>query len=293
MQSTKDFILDKIAYWALKHKTNKKEGFLADVDISFSEKEFADSLSSKESTSAKKCRPNFLFVSSHDIKSMLVLLLIAAIFSAVAYGIIGYYTGHFEDDSGKFYAVEGEIHYHCTKDCTGIRDKSRIKTYTGRTGSGMKNEGFIPCYLCNPSLGAPTTYEKDYTIEYIFIATTFVPTIIYFFVKCINWNSSCEWVAKKQSKSQKALKKDSENTVVKKKKSMRFWKNFGLSFIALFIPNAIQVALKANGTQLGAIPALILFAPFTIFLFNLWGGKKKETTSSEENEKGHAEYVKK
>lgn len=290
MQTTKDFILDKIAYWALKHKTNKKEGFLADVDISFSEKEFADSLSSKEGTLAKKRRPNFLFVSSHDIKSMLALLLIAAIFSAVAYGIIGYYTGHFDDDNVHFYAVDGENYYHSTKTCFAIIDKLHIKSYTGRTVDGMRREGFIPCFFCKPSTSVLATRETTYTLEYIFITTAFVPTIIYFFVKCINWKLNYEWVAKKQSKSQEALKKDSENKVAKKKKSMRFWKNCGLSFIAFFIFGLIQTSLKWNGISLGAIPTIILFAPFSAFVIHLW--KTPETKDSAQKEANSKNFLK-
>lgn len=286
MQTTKDFILDKIAYWALKHKTNKKDGFLADVDLSFYEQKSEDSTFFQKNTLARKHHPDIFWVSLHDIKSMLVLLIIAAIFSAVAYGIIGYYTGHFDDDNVRFYAVDGENYYHSTKTCFAIIDKLHIKSYTGRTVDGMRREGFIPCFFCKPSTSVLATRETTYTLEYIFITTAFVPTIIYFFVKCINWKLNYEWVAKKQSKSQEALKKDSENKVAKKKKSMRFWKNCGLSFIAFFIFGLIQTSLKWNGISLGAIPTVILFAPFSAFVIHLWKTpEKKDSAQKEANSK--------
>ena len=330
MQSTKDFILDKIAYWALSHKTDQKDGFLADADIPFPEK----NNKKNEGVQPKKPLSDILNISWYDIKSMLALLLLAAVFSAVAYGVVGHYTGHFEQDNGCFFTAPGEGHYHSTKNCIKIKDKSNVKSYSGRTEYSMKKDGFTPCVLCTPRFNSSYKYIKDYTLECIFAVTTFLPMIIYFLVTCVNWKllkskgavayllillisysvsgiiyfSTCddyflfgkkmdEWLALyilaplipvvfyfifTKIKPQKAL---SEEKVIKRKKRMRFWKKFGLSLIALFIPSAIQTALKTSGITLGALPTVILFTPSTILLCKMWKDKKAEEDQPAENDK--------
>lgn len=183
MQSTKDFILDKIAYWALSHKTDKKDGFLADVGITFPEKK----------AYTKKAFP----IPKYFLVSILILLC--------------------------SYAISGIIYFFTRDDYLFF---------------GKEMEEWLALYILAP----------------------LIPAAFYFIFTKI--------------KPQKAL---SEEKVIKRKKRMRFWKKCGLSLIALFIPNAIQTALKMNGVSLNAIQAVILFAPFTIFFFKIWKNKKEET----------------
>lgn len=191
MQSTKDFILDKIAYWALSHKTDQKDGFLADADIAFPEKK----------AYTKKAFP----ITKYFLVSILILL--------------------------GSYAISGIIYFSTRDDYLFL---------------GKKMNEWLALYILAP----------------------LIPVVFYFIFTKI--------------KPQKAL---SEEKVIKRKKRMRFWKKFGLSLIALFIPSAIQTALKTSGITLGALPTVILFTPSTILLCKMWKDKKAEEDQPAENDK--------
>ena len=194
MQSTKDFILDKIAYWALKHKTDKKDGFLADADIAFPEKK----------AYTKKAFP----ITKYFLVSILILL--------------------------GLYAISGIIYFSTRDDYLFL---------------GKEMNEWLALYILAP----------------------LIPAVLYFIFAKIK--------LQKESLS--------EEKVIKRKKRMRFWKKFGLSLIALFIPSAIQTALKTSGITLGALPTVILFTPSTILLCKMWKDKKEndEEQPTEQSDK--------
>lgn len=192
MQSTKDFILDKIAYWALSHKTDQKDGFLADADIAFPEKK----------AYTKKAFP----ITKYFLVSILILL--------------------------GSYAISGIIYFSTRDDYLFL---------------GKEMNEWLALYILAP----------------------LIPAVLYFIFAKIK--------LQKESLS--------KEKVVKKKKKMHFWKKCGLSLIALFIPSAIQTALKMNGVLLNAVQTVILFAPFTIFFFKVWKNKKAEEDQPAENDK--------
>lgn len=64
---------------------------------------------------------------------------------------------------------------------------------------------------------------------------------------------------------------------------MKKFKKICISFVCILIPSTVQVICKNEGVILGAIPTLILFAPFIFIIGKQWDWWDKK--KAEKNEK--------